>query len=243
MSSTANPHVGVAFNRPRWLTQRGLTIVSMLLLVVGSAFIAGFRQQEWEYPITRALNAYAHRSVLLDRTMHALTARDLLQGVPFVGLIWFLWFAGEDSAIRGRLLVGTVAASLAGVVSRVMQLLLPTHLRPLHQSQLDFVLPFGVEPDALNHFNSFPSDHGAVFFALAAVIWSARPRLGIAAFIWAAVIDLARVYEGYHFPSDLTGSIGLGISVLCLCQPALPWPPVARVVAFAQTRRSWFWMR
>ena len=157
-------------------------------------------------------------------------------------MIWFLWFSTEESSRRGHLIVGVVAASLAGVTSRAMQLLLPTHLRPLHQPYLNFVLPFGVEPDALNHFNSFPSDHGAVFFALAAVIWQARPKLGGAAFAWAAIIDFARVYEGYHFPSDVTGSIGLGFGLLCLFQNALIRAPVSGVLAFEQRRRPWFYM-
>jgi membrane-associated phospholipid phosphatase len=240
MSSVVNPHAEIASPRPRVVDSPGLIVIAVLL--VGSALVAGYRQQEWEFPIMRAINHYAHRSMLLDRTMHAITTRDLLQGVPFIALIWFLWFTTEDIALRGRLLVGTVAASSAGVLSRIIQLDLPTHLRPLHQPQLDFVLPFGVEPEALNHFSSFPSDHGAVFFALCALIWQARPKLGLAAFIWAVVIDLARVYEGYHFPSDLIGSIGLGFLVLYGFQAAPTRPLVSRVLAFAQYRRAWFYM-
>jgi undecaprenyl-diphosphatase len=212
------------------------------LLLIGSALVATYRQQEWEFPLVRALNTFAHHSMLLDRTMHALTARDLLQGVPFVGLIWFLWFTSDDTAPRARLLVGTLAAAFAGVLSRIIQLELPTHLRPLHQARLGFVLPFGVEPDALNHFNSFPSDHGAVFFTLCAVIWRERPQLGIAAFIWAAIIDFARVYEGFHFPSDVIGSIALGLLVLHVCQPLHAGRAVSRVVAFAQNHAAWFYL-
>jgi undecaprenyl-diphosphatase len=240
MSSVVSPHAGIASHRPRGFALPGLIAIAVLL--IGSALVAQNLRQEWEFPVIRAINAYARHSMLLDRTMHALTTRDLLQGVPFIGLIWFLWFTSEDPSKRARLLVGTVAASFAGVLSRIMQLELPTHLRPLHQATLGFVLPFGVEPDALNHFNSFPSDHGAVFFTLCAVIWQARPRLGIAAFAWAVVIDLARVYEGYHFPSDVTGSIGLGLLILYGFQAAHTWAPVARVVAFEQSRRPWFYM-
>jgi undecaprenyl-diphosphatase len=235
-----NPFAGIAQRRPRAFVPPELIVIATLL--IGSALVAGYRQQEWEFPLMRAINAFARHSMLLDRTMHALTTRDLLQGVPFLGLIWFLWFTSEDASTRAGLLVGTLAASFAGVVSRIMQLELPTHLRPLHLPQLGFVLPFGVEPDALNHFNSFPSDHGAVFFTLCAVIWRVRPTAGIAAFVWATVIDLARVYEGYHFPSDVIGSIGLGLLVLYGFQAASSWPLVARAVAFEQTRRPWFYM-
>ena len=244
MSSAVNPpvspSVSIQPDRSRWLISPGL--MAILLLLTGSVLVAAFRQLEWEFPLVRGLNHFAHRSMLLDRTMHALTARDLLQGVPFIGLIWFLWFASEDTAPRARLLVGTIAAAGAGVLSRIIQLQLPTHLRPLHQAQLGFVLPFGVEPDTLNHFNSFPSDHGAVFFTLCAVIWRERPQLGVAAFVWAVVIDVARVYEGYHFPSDVIGSVALGLLVLYLLQPVHSARPVSRALAWAQDRAAWFYM-
>ena len=240
MPIAVTPIATPALGQRRIFQWGGLAVAIVLLL--GGALVAAYRQEAWEYPIIRALNGFAHRSALLDRTMHALTARDLLQGVPFVALIWFLWFSTEDTGSRSRLLVGTAAAALAGAVSRLLQLILPTHLRPLHQSQLDFVLPFGVEPEALNHFNAFPSDHGAVYFALCAVIWRARPGLGAAAFLWALIVDFARVYEGYHFPSDLIGSIGLGVLVLYLMGNAREWRVTRRVIAFERTSRPWFYM-
>jgi membrane-associated phospholipid phosphatase len=240
VSSAVNPPVAIEPDRSRGFGSPGF--IATVALAAGSVLVAAYRQQEWEFPLVRAMNRFARHSMLLDRTMHALTTRDLLQGVPFIGLIWFLWFTSEDRALRARLLVGTIAAACAGVLSRIVQLELPTHLRPLHQAGLGFVLPFGVEPDTLNHFNSFPSDHGAVYFTLCAVIWRERPQLGMAAFVWAVVIDLARVYEGYHFPSDVVGSIALGFLVLYLCDSLHTARPVSRVLAAAQHRAAWFYM-
>ena len=241
MSGVVHSPDGCVYRRPPLSSSWRLIAVSVLLLA-GSALTATFLPQSWDFPVTQAINAYAHRSALLDRGMHALTTRDLLQGVPFLAMIWFLWFRGEEPARRGPLVIGILAASLAGALSRGMQLVLPTHLRPLHQPSLNFVLPFGVEPDTLNHFNSFPSDHGAVYFALAMVIWQARPSLGGAAFAWATIIDFARIYEGYHFLSDVIGSLGLGLALLCLLQNArLQWA-VDGVLAFEQRRRPWFYM-
>lgn len=247
MSSAVNPPVAASANtRPAVEPDRGRGFLSPGLMatavLTASVLVAAYRQQQWEFPLVRAMNRFAHHSMLLDRTMHALTTRDLLQGVPFIGLIWFLWFARDATAPRTRLLVGTFVASFAGMLSRIIQLELPTHLRPLHQPELGFVLPFGVDPDTLNHFNSFPSDHGAVFFTLCAVIWRERPQLGIGAFIWALIIDLARVYEGYHFPSDIVGSIALGLLLLYLLRPMQHTRPVSRVLAFAQSHAGWFYM-
>jgi len=62
------------------------------VLLCGAAAIATLRQQAWEYPLMRAVNSLAGHSLLLDRLMHALTARDLLQGTVFITLLCFLWF-------------------------------------------------------------------------------------------------------------------------------------------------------
>jgi undecaprenyl-diphosphatase len=154
-----------------------------------------------------------------------MTTLVLLQGAVFISLIWFLWFARPDLTSRACLLAGTLTAAVAGMTSRALQLAVPSHLRPLHNPQLDFVLPISVDPDALNHFNSFPSDHGVVFFGLSAIIYRMSPRLGFGAFIWATAIDTARIYEGYHFPSDIIASAGLGVLMVNLLLAA----PVRRL--------------
>src|ERR1700733_8763722 len=79
----------------------------------GCGLVAVLRQQAWEFPVVRALNAVADRSQLLDRGVHALTSRDLLQGVVLVALIWCLWFDTADVGVRARLLIGTFAATLS----------------------------------------------------------------------------------------------------------------------------------
>jgi membrane-associated phospholipid phosphatase len=233
-------------NRPR--VDLAVPTAAILPVAIGGALfmscaaIAAMRQREWEYPVIRVMNVYADHSALFDRLMHALTTRDLLQGVIFVSLLWYLWFSTTEIANRARLLTGTVAAACSGIVSRVLQLVLPTHLRPLHTQALGFVLPVGVTPDALNHFNSFPSDHGAVFFALSFVIYRERRALGLAAFAWATVLDVARIYEGYHFPSDIVGSIGLALIMVSLFDSHRIHQMACRVIAWEHVRRAPFYL-
>ncbi len=174
--------------------------------------------------------------------MHSATTLVLLQGALFIAVIWYLWFANPEVAPRARLLAGTLAASLAGAVSRVLQLVLPSHLRPMHTPGLHFTLPFGVDPNALNHFYSFPSDHGVLFFGLSAVIYRLHPKLGIAAFIWATIVDTARIYEGYHFPSDIVGAIGFGLLMVYLSQTRPVHRLACRVLSLEQNYRPAFYM-
>jgi membrane-associated phospholipid phosphatase len=221
---------------------RLIAIVTGATLFFAAAWIAAFHQQSWEYVLVSALNVYARRSALLDRTVHALTSRDLLQGTVFIGLIWYLWFSTKRPDTRSQLLVGVVAASVAGIVSRLLQIALPTHLRPLHSPALHFVPPIGVEQADLNHFSSFPSDHGAVFFGLAFVILRHRTDLGVGAFLWATGLGLARVYDGFHYPSDIVGAAGLGVLAVVCFQNAWALRVATRALAFEGTRRGCFYM-
>jgi undecaprenyl-diphosphatase len=215
--------------------------VSLLLFLVG-AVIGALDQEQVDFPIVKFLNSFAHRSQLLDKSMHAMTTLVLLQGAVFIALIWYLWFAFADIEARGRLLAATLTAAIAGALSRVLQLVLPSHLRPLHTPQLDFVLPFDVDPNTLNHFNSFPSDHGVVFFGLSAMIYRLSPKLGIAAFVWATVIDVARVYDGYHFPSDIIGAAGLGLLMVHLSQSQPVQRLACRTLTLERRYRPAFYM-
>ncbi len=100
------------------------------------------------------MNLIASHSLLLDLVAQVLTVSQLLQGVASVTVLWYLWFATDDVDARARLPGGIVAAAGAGFLSRVLQIVLPTHPRPLHTETLGFVMGAGVAPEMLNHFNS-----------------------------------------------------------------------------------------
>jgi undecaprenyl-diphosphatase len=67
----------------------------------------------------------------------------------------------------------------------------------------------------LNGWNSFPSDHSMLFFALSTGLWTVNRRAGLMAMAWSfVIIDLPRIYLGVHYPSDVVGGAILGI--LCM---------------------------
>jgi undecaprenyl-diphosphatase len=77
-------------------------------------------------------------------------------------------------------------------------------------------VPLGVNPDVLNRFSGYPSDHAAVLFGLVATIFLVNRALGAAALLWAALLALIRIYELYHYPSDIVAGAALGVLIVCL---------------------------
>jgi undecaprenyl-diphosphatase len=84
-------------------------------------------------------------------------------------------------------------------------------LRPLHDPAVEFRLPYDVDPAALGGWSSFPSDHAALFFAVATGLFFVSARAGLFAWLYVlVVICLPRVYLGFHYPSDILAGALLG---------------------------------
>jgi membrane-associated phospholipid phosphatase len=200
--------------------QNTVLIIALVCLILSVA-AAIFARQSLDYPAVMFLNRFATRSVLFDYVMIALNL-DLVQGAVLVAGIWLVWFEVPEPASRARVAAGAIAASFAGLTSRGLQLVLPPFPRPIHDAALPFVHPHGVSPEPLRYYDAFPSDHATLLFGLAMAIVIIRPGVGVAAFAWALIVSLSRVYVGYHFISDITGGAALGVAIVCVSQlPAI----------------------
>lgn len=77
--------------------------------------------------------------------------------------------------------------------------------------------PFVALPDTqllipMDHlYDSFPSGHAALSFALAYIVFKHDRDWGIAFFILAAVVAVSRVFVGVHFPVDVLFGAVVGI--------------------------------
>ena len=60
---------------------------------------------------------------------------------------------------------------------------------------------------------SFPSGHTMVSFAAATVLWHWNRKVGIAAYLFAAIIAFSRLYLFVHFPSDVFAGAVIGILI------------------------------
>jgi membrane-associated phospholipid phosphatase len=195
-------------------------IVSAAILVASA--IAAFSIPEYcDYPVTRFLNSFASRSYLLDAASHALAKYNFFSGAVLVSLIWGCWFSSTDIQSRLNLFIGTIASALAGLLSRTTQIACPLRPRPFQDPALHLRLAYTVKANSLRKVHSsFTSDHAALYFALAEVIFSVNPPLGYLAFALAILLNLARLYLGFHYASDIIAGAAIGVLSVCILQRA-----------------------
>lgn len=200
----------------------------------------------WLQSVDRALvlwiNSPAGRSAVLDKLVYDIADSPLLKGGVFLAMYWYLWFdrvPGRRREVAGSL----IAAVIVAILSRLVQVGLPFHARPLHTPGLGAHLPFGVSPETLNTFSSFPSDHAMLFSALCVPIWRHSRLLGLAAMLWTLlVIGLPRIYLGYHYPSDVIGGAVAGVALMLLLEPLLRRSGLpSRIAKLAEGRPALFY--
>jgi membrane-associated phospholipid phosphatase len=214
-------------------------LISGIALV--AAFVLSINPDIFDRPLARLINGFAGRYAFFDRFAFVVFSSPTFSGTVLVALLWACWFDATDPESRSRILVGILASFGAGLISRVLQYTLPTHLRPFYDSTLDFKLPANLD-QPLNTWNSFPSDHMTVFAGLAVVIYIARSRFAFAAIAFTALVELARIYMGAHYPSDLIGGAALASLVVWATQTSWFTSLGSRIVVWQERSPSLFYM-
>lgn len=70
-------------------------------------------------------------------------------------------------------------------------------------------------------YQSFPSAHSTIFFALATAIYLYDKRAGIIFYVFAVIIAISRVVAGVHYPLDIAVGAFLGIFVSLIVHKSL----------------------
>lgn len=209
----------------------------------------------WNEAVFGALNALSGRSYTLD-TLIALAAVDpVVKAGPIIACFAYAWWKSGEAGDRQRrrsILLVTLAAMF--VIAPTMKIVSTESFspRPLLRSETVYLYngdQLGAQPrlayrapltgDArgryeelaagnvdANDFASFPSDHAALFLALALGIFLASRMAGSIALAWATVVTLGtRIVTGMHAPVDIVvgGAIGMAMlmAILALVR-ALP---------------------
>jgi undecaprenyl-diphosphatase len=164
--------------------------------------------------IVHSLNAFANRSPIFDTLIGRILDLPSIKMLPMVAIIWALWFDARDRDFaRKRVMQAFVGAFIALVVSQLIQAFGPFRPRPVFADGLGFVPPFNIAVERIRPTSSFPSDHAALAFALATGIFIVNRALGGLSFLLALLSDgLARIYAGFHFPSDVAAGALLGVA-------------------------------
>lgn len=143
----------------------------------------------------------------------------LLRGIPVFFPLLLFWFGNASAERRSRILTGLLATCAAVGLSVSMQYLLHVHTRPV----LDPSLTLQMATPQWDHDSSFPSDTAMLYFALSTTIFLLNRRAGVAVFLWSLLsAGLCRVALGWHYPSDILGSLFIAPAVVLLFDnPAL----------------------
>ena len=190
----------------------------------------------FDLKIVQFLNTFADRSWTVDRFFLLLSENFLLKGAVITTLYWWAWFrrGGNKSEDRSFLLFGILSSYPALFISRAFSFILPFRERPLRNPEVHFQLPYGVRPEVLIGWSSFPSDNAVIFFTLATCLFFVSRRAGLFGFFHGVlVVGVTRIYLGYHYPTDILGGALLGIAVAGLSRVA--------VIRAAITRRPLLW--
>jgi membrane-associated phospholipid phosphatase len=165
------------------------------------------------------VNSFVHRWFPLDATFALIATNTLFSGGAIAALIWWAWFRpdAKQSVDREYLSCGIFTAFLSVVAARSVAALLPYRERPIHRPELHLRMPFVFNESTVVHWSSFPSDHAAMFFALALSVFFVSRRAGIAAFCYVLLFVCApRLFMGFHYPTDLVAGALIGIAVAYL---------------------------
>ena len=167
----------------------------------------------WNILLLQKLNAWAYASPPMTHTVEWI-AESLDTWVIVFLLAWFLrrawkrhWSHAchEGALCIHEMMMTLVTGGIAWLVANGLKLLFKTP-RPFLAPEIDITPVF-----FYGGMNAFPSGHAALFVALGMMAWFHDRAVGVLVLVCAALISIARVMAGIHYPIDIIGGICVGV--------------------------------
>jgi undecaprenyl-diphosphatase len=168
------------------------------------------------------INQFAHQSKVFDSFVLCLEGNNLLVYVPIMLIWWGKFFSNDKKEISNRksfilTIIGCIFVMFIFFIIRDIRFLHEFRPRPMFNSQINFQIPYGIEPNKEYYFfntSSFPSGHAALLFALAFGLTYVSRWLGALGLLFSFIITLGRIFLGIHYPTDIISGAFIGITVV-----------------------------
>ena len=137
---------------------------------------------------------------------------NTLQTLPIAMAAFALWItAPRGSRQADVMMTGFIAAILVVALAMASKLFLPARPRPAALGLYPFL-----KSDFPFDWSSLPSDTLAILSAFTAAMWTADRRWGVAGIAVCLLVAFAKMFAGYHYPTDILIGVMLGIGVFTL---------------------------